>query len=100
MSCVYAAVLGELNKFGGAQVILGLFSVFPPSAWFSVSNPLPFVGVYAAVLLASAWAAHTHGALCAELVALLPAARRGKLQTGAAVSVHASSVSTEIDKAP
>ena len=77
-----------------------MFSVFPPSAWFSASNPLPFVGMYAAVLLASALAAQAHGALCAALVALLPAARRSKLQPVAAVSVLASSVSTETEEAP
>lgn len=74
--------------------------MFPPSAWFSASNPLPFIGVYAAALLASAWAARVHGALCAALVALLPAARGRKLRTVAAVSVHASSVCTEIEAAP
>ena len=45
--------------------------MFPPSAWFFVSNPLPFAGVFAAVLLASAWAARMHGVLCAALLALL-----------------------------
>ena len=104
MSCVLCP-LGTAHRaprwtWPATQVILGFFSVFPPSAWFSVRNPLPFVGVYAAALLASACAAHVHSALCAALVALLPAVRGSKLHAVAAVSVHASSVNTEIEEAP
>ncbi|KAK9841795.1 hypothetical protein WJX81_003721 [Elliptochloris bilobata] len=30
-------------------VILGVFAAFPPSAWFSAGNPLPFAGVFASM---------------------------------------------------
>ncbi|KAK9819568.1 hypothetical protein WJX81_007717 [Elliptochloris bilobata] len=52
-------------------VILAIFAVLPPSAWFSPSNPLPFLGVTAVVLLASAGAARVHSTLWTAAVARL-----------------------------
>lgn len=76
------------------QVILGVFAVFPPSRWFSPGDPLPSLGVFGTVLLASAGAAQVHGTIWATVVAWLCPSRGhgGKLRGIAAVSMTASSV--------
>lgn len=78
-----------------AQVMLAAFAALPPSAWFSPSNPLPFLGMYASVFGASVVASRLHGALCAAAVARLPGKRPpGKRR--AAVWLSASSASKAI----
>jgi hypothetical protein len=42
------------------QVIFCVWCILPPSAWFSPSNPLPFLAITCAVLLLSAGAAWLH----------------------------------------
>jgi peptidoglycan/LPS O-acetylase OafA/YrhL len=68
------------------MVVLGVWTVFPPSTWFHVTQPKPwaFLGVSTVVLGASTLAAHAHSAVWTRVRPCVRMAGRpnGKMSVG------------------